>query len=376
MIPQVPSAVEERRTMEAISERVIPLRILAVTNMLPTSDDPHSGRFIEQQIKTLRRMGLELDVLLVNRRQDGMHAYASLPAMLRKAVNRFKPDLVHVMYGGVMSWLASHVIQDRPVMVTFHGSDLLGQPFERFFRRLFSASGVLASRQAARKCDGIVVVAEHLMKRLPNDIPSSRIQVIPCGIDLDLFKPLDRKRCREQLGWAQEVVHILFQLTGDPVKRPELASAAVERLKGLGVKAELHYLRGVEYEQVPVWLNASDTLLVTSHHEGSPTIVKEALACNLPIVSVRVGDIPERIQGLEGCYLSDPDAVELALRLQKVQMRQVRIEGRATVHDISVDRCAYRLVQFYKQVLTKKKRGGGAESVQVPPLASSSDLVC
>jgi teichuronic acid biosynthesis glycosyltransferase TuaC len=51
------------------------------------------------------------------------------------------------------------------------------------------------------------------------------------------------------------------------------------------VKAELHHLRGIEYEQVPIWLNASDVLLVTSHHEGSPTIVKEALACNLPIVS-------------------------------------------------------------------------------------------
>lgn len=330
---------------------LLPLRILAITNILPAPDAPHLGRFVEQQIKALQRTGLELDVLYLNRRVEGMRTYASLPAMLKKAVDRFKPHLIHVMYGGIMSRIVTGVIRDLPVMVTFHGSDLLGQPFERPLRRLFAASGVIASRQAAQKCDGIVVVAEHLLERLPQNIPRSRIQVIPCGIDLELFKPLDRKHCREQLGWDQDAFHVLFQATGDPVKRPELASAAVERLRESGVKIELHYLRGVEYDQVPVWLNASDALLVTSHHEGSPTIVKESLACNLPIVSVPVGDIPRMIQGVEGCYLSPPDALELAASLQKVRMYTARIAGGARAHDISADHCAGRLVQFYKQVV-------------------------
>jgi len=341
------------KKMTPFVKRNSPLRILAVTNMLPTPDDPHSGRFIEQQIKALRKMDLELDVLHVNRREGGMRAYASLPAMLRKTFVQFKPDLVHVMYGGIISWIASTIIRDRPIVVTFHGSDLLGQPFERPLRRLFSACGVLASRQAARRCDGIVAVAGHLLDKLPKNIPSSRIQIIPCGIDLDLFKPLDREICRLRLGWESDAFHILFQVTGDPVKRPELAAAAVERLKELGVKAELHYLRGVEYEQVPIWLNASDALLVTSRHEGSPTIVKEALACNLPIVSVRVGDIPERIQELEGCYLSAPDAMELALNLRQVRIHPMKIAARATVQRVSADGCAQRLTQFYEQVVSK-----------------------
>lgn len=330
---------------------LLPLRILAVTNILPAPDAPHLGRFIEQQIKALERIGLDIDVLYVNRREDGMRIYASLPALLRKSVRRTKPHLVHVMYGGIMSQITRYAIRDRPVIVTFHGSDLLGQPFERPLRRLFAASGVLASRQAAKKCDGIVVVAEHLLERLPQNIPRSRIQVIPCGIDLELFKPLDRKYCRKQLGWDQDAFHILFQATGDPVKRPELASAAVECLREQGVKVELHYLRGVEYEQVPVWLNASDALLVTSHHEGSPTIVKESLACNLPIVSVPVGDIPRMIQGVEGCYLSASDALELAAKLQKVRMHTAGIAGCTRVDDISADHCADRLVQFYRQVV-------------------------
>ncbi|MGQ0556513.1 MAG: glycosyltransferase [Nitrospiraceae bacterium] len=330
---------------------LLPLRILAVTNILPAPNAPHLGRFVEQQIKALQRVGLEMDVLYVNRREDGMRVYASLPGLLRRYVGRTKPHIVHVMYGGIMSRIVRSVIRDRPVIVTFHGSDLLGQPFERPLRRLLAASGVLASRQAAQKCDGIVVVAEHLLERLPQNIPRSRVQVIPCGIDLELFKPLDRKHCREQLGWDQDTFHVLFQATGDPVKRPELASAAIEHLRGQGVKVELHYLRGVEYEQVPVWLNASDTLLVTSHHEGSPTIVKESLACNLPIVSVPVGDIPRMIQGLGRSYLSPPDALELAARLQRVRMHTDEIPEYARALDISADHCAGRLVQFYKQVI-------------------------
>lgn len=331
------------------------MRILAVTNILPTPNEPHSGRFIQQQIEALRRIDLDVDVLLVKRREEGMCTYAGLPAMLRKAVARFKPDLVHVMYGGIMSWLVSRGVRDRPIVVTFHGSDLLGQAYERPVRRLLGACGVIASRQAAARCDGIVVVAAHLSKYLPENIPSSHIQVIPCGIDLDLFKPNDRALCRERLGWKQDVFHILFQNTGDPVKRPELASAAVGCLRALGVKAELHWLRGVAYEQVPIWLSASDVFLVTSHHEGSPTIVKEALACNLPIVSVRVGDIPQRIQKIVGCYLSAPDAMELAVNLQKVQLNSGRIEGRNEAYLVSVDRCARLLSQFYVQVVGRRR---------------------
>src|SRR5687768_3869073 len=143
------------------------MRILAVTNMYPTPENPHSGRFVQQQVLALQRIGLDVNAVILDRRKLGMRSYAGLPAMVRKAMAQFKPDLVHVMYGGIMSALVSHVVRDRPVVVTFHGSDLLGQPFERPLRRLFAACGVIASRQAARRCNGIVAVAEHLLQRLP-----------------------------------------------------------------------------------------------------------------------------------------------------------------------------------------------------------------
>ncbi len=259
----------------------------------------------------MRRTGLEVEVLFLDRGRDGIRVYADLPRVLRRKMIEYQPDLVHVMYGGIMARLVAQVVKDRPTVVSFHGSDLIGQPFERFGRRFLAACGVLASKQAATRCGGIVLVAEHLRRLLPSGSLARNAQVIPCGIDLNMFKPNDREQCCEQLGWGKKTFHILFQNTGDPVKRPTLAYAALSNLRKLGVDAAIHELCGVRYDQVPVWLNASDALLVTSFHEGSPTIVKEALACNLPIVSVEVGDVPQRIEGIEGCYLSKPSSREL-----------------------------------------------------------------
>lgn len=334
------------------------LRVLAVTNMLPTPEAPHAGRFIEQQIEGLRRAGMDVEVLLLDRVRLGMRIYAHLPALVQKKIAEYQPDLVHVMYGGIMAGLVAHVVQDRPVVVSFHGSDLLGQPFERFRRRLIAGCGVLASKQAAKRCSGVVLVAEHLRRSLPARCSKAQIRIIPCGIDLKLFKPLSRKACCEKLGWAQGKFHILFQNTGDPVKQPALAYAALDVLRRLGVDAEIHELRGVAYGQVPVWLNASDALLVTSFHEGSPTIVKEALACNLPVVSVGVGDVPLRLAGIRGCYISEPTAAELAENLRRVQMHPQRIEASKAADSLSTDHSVRLLGQLYADVLRVEQKNG------------------
>ncbi len=352
-------------TQEAIECRQVDtLRVLAVTNMLPAPDAPHAGRFVQQQIEGLRRTGVDVKTLFVDRLRKGMRVYADLPSMLSKAVREFQPDLVHVMYGGIMARVVAHVVTDRPVVVSFHGSDLLGQPFERPPRRFFAACGVLASKQAAKRCSGVVLVAEHLRHSLPLNGRNANVRVIPCGIDLELFKPQSRDRCCEVLGWKKETFHIVFQNTGDPVKRPDLAYAALDCLKNkLDVDAEIHELCGISYAQVPIWLNASDALLVTSFHEGSPTIVKEALACNLPVVSVAVGDIPKRVGGIRGCHISESTPGDLAAKLKIVRESSNRIESGDAVHQFSLDHCAHLLSQFYRQVLDEKAKTGKAVQV-------------
>jgi glycosyltransferase involved in cell wall biosynthesis len=136
----------------------------------------------------------------------------------------------------------------------------------------------------------------------------------------------------------------------DPVKRPWLANAAVAEAVTLGVPAELHFLTGVPNSEVPEWLSASDVLLLTSLHEGSPTVVKEALACGVPIVSVDVGDVAERLEPIEGCFLAEPEPADLAAKLALVHRQRKRLDCRAQLEAISVRHIARQVRDFYESV--------------------------
>lgn len=328
------------------------MRILAVTNMYPTPQAPAAGTFVEQQISGLRRIGLEVEVLFVDRLKQGICAYLSVPQHARVRVGHFQPDIVHIMYGGVMADQVTGAIGDRPTIVTFHGSDLLGEHLSGYLRKLLAGYGVWASWRAARRANGIVVVSKALQDALPADVDRSKVRIIPCGIDLERFRPLNQHACRKWLGWDPERFHVLFPSSiGNPVKRPGLAKEALEILNRFGIPAEMHYLRGVPNKEVPLWLNASNVLLLTSLHEGSPTIIKEALACNLPIVSVDVGDVRDRIQGVEGCYLSMPHPNDLAAKLLLVYSGRQKVDGRVKMQELSLERVAFSLEKFYREVL-------------------------
>ena len=329
-----------------------PIRLLAVTNMLPSVKTPALGTFIKQQIDSLIDIGIEVEVLLVDRVTGGMKSYWNLSEKVQAMVKASRPHIVHVMYGGIMADLATRAVGDLPAVVTFHGSDLLGENLSGVTRKVISRFGVRASFNAAARSDRVVVVSEQLRKILLSKVDTSKIRIIPCGIDLKRFAPLDRNSCCETLGWRSESFHVLFPAnTGDPVKRPELAKSAVEILRSRGVDVELHLLSGVPYERVPLWFNGSDVLLLTSLHEGSPTVVKEALACDIPVVSVDVGDVSERIAGIDGCYLATPDPRDLAEKLFLVHSGPGRISSRQKIEALSADKVAIQLKELYQEVL-------------------------
>jgi glycosyltransferase involved in cell wall biosynthesis len=211
---------------------------------------------------------------------------------------------------------------------------------------------VRSSYRAARRARGLVVVAEALQERLLAHLDRAWIRLIPCGIDLERFAPRDQAASRRQLGWPDDRVHVLFNAGGDdPVKRPALARAAVEQLNSTGVPATMHEMRGVRNDEVAVWLSASDALLLTSLHEGSPTIVKEALACNLAVVSVDVGDVRERIKGIDGCHLAAAEPAALAEALRLVSGRTARVNGREKMMELSLESTAARLAAFYDEIM-------------------------
>ena len=328
------------------------MRVLAITNMYPMPHKPAFGIYIEQQVKGLRAIGVKVNVLYLNRDQEGTKVYRNLKVPVCTEITTYKPDIVHIMYGGIMADRITKIVVNRPTVVTFHGSDVLGQQLSGPVRKLISHFGVWSSRRAACRADGVVAVSKVIADALPQACDRSRIRIIPCGIDLDRFKPMNSDDCKRKLRWRNGALHVLFSTNyRDQVKRPELAQAAVRLLNLRGVEAEIHQLTDVANEEVPFWLNASDVLILTSMHEGSPTIVKEALACNLPVVSVDVGDVAERLAGIDGCHIALPNPDHLADKLALVEARRKRLSARDAVTLMSLESVAVELQTFYRDIL-------------------------
>ena len=181
--------------------------------------------------------------------------------------------------------------------------------------------------------------------------PQDRYALIPCGIDLADFPVMDKAEARRQMSMAPDAKYVLFSgAFVNSVKNALLAQKTVSQLPGV----ELIELKGFTRAQVAVLLQAVDSLLMTSHFEGSPQIIKEALACGCPIVSVDVGDVRERIQGVDGCSIAlSRNPEELAELLEKALAFPGRTSGRERIlsDELENHRVAEKLLNVYQKVI-------------------------
>jgi glycosyltransferase involved in cell wall biosynthesis len=317
--------------------------------MYPTPVTPEDGAFVAAQVESLRDLGVRVDVLHLPRVEGGRSVYRGLGRKVQQAVAAREPDLVHVTYGGVIAYVVTRAIRDRPVLVTYHGSDLItspsgAPPLDAFALRV----GVLASRRAARRAAGVIVVSSELYDALPRSLDYGGVWIVPNGVDMARFRPLDRGDCQRQLGWDPARRHVLFPSSpARPEKRFALAETTVAVLGSRGLDVELHALEGIPNDEVPTWINAANAILLTSTHEGSPVVVKEALACNVPVVSVDVGDVRERIAGVECCSIAAATPQDLADNLAYALGREERISGRERIAELSLEAVAERVYDIY-----------------------------
>lgn len=335
------------------------MRALIVTNLYPTESTPHSGTFIKRQVTSLREAGVEVEVLHFARQIQGTGVYRSVPAEVERRIGVIKPDVVHVMYGGVLAAQVARSAGEVPLVVSFAGSDILGADFSSLCwgrkdtgrRRLATIyAGVLASRYAARLA-AVNIVKSSIMKEALPRTAKRKVRVIPNGVDLTTFVPMDRVESARAVGLDPDTFNVLFASGFHrSEKRPALAQAAVNELKSMGIRAEIHPLDGIPPEAVPVWLNAADVILMTSRYEGSPNVVKEALACNRPVISVPVGDVEERLRGVTECYVVEPSSRSIAERLYELAGRRLPSSGRTAVQHLSLEAVAAQVVNIYNAV--------------------------
>ena len=372
----------------------------------------HFVPFIEEQITALQQNGVE--IIRYGVTGKGIIGYLrELPA-LRRLIRAERPDIIHAHYG--LCGLLANLQRRIPVITTYHGSDINNPSILRFSKiaiRL-SAYNIFVSKRnvelamgnglwANSECkveslkfkgtDDECKVESVKFKGEENgeaDIPAStpytlhptpKNTLLPCGINLprpwsemqnQLIGPLTLNQWVQSV-LSRDVKNVLFAGAFDnAVKDPELAKEAIacynsamgngkwEIGNGPWAMGEennrpinLIELKGYNRDQVNALMYNCDALLMTSKTEGSPQVIKEAMACGCPIVSVDVGDVAERTSGVEGCYVvPSRDPKDIAQALFQAIAFEGKTNGREKIIEmgLSNEQVASRLVEIYKCV--------------------------
>lgn len=254
----------------------------------------------------------------------------SLPEIQNRII-QFNPDIIHA-HGGHIGLLCC-LQRMKPVVVTFHGSDIniVKNRLMSSLASCFCAASIFVSTKLAAK--------SFSWKR--------SAFVIPCGVDFDVFFPMEKALAKKKLGMDPGERYILFGSSFDnPVKNFPLARKAFTFHAGLPVKE----IKGKTREEVNLLLNGAELLLMTSFTEGSPLIIKEAMACNCPIVATDVGDVRQTIGGTSGCYITSFDPEDVASKIQLALDFGKRTDGRGKIGWLDNRHIAQQIEKVYKSV--------------------------
>jgi len=337
-------AVETRvDKMESKKRR---LRVLAV---IPESPHAASMIFVMKQVASLQGAGIQCESFLLASRTSPRLLFREWKR-LRRAIQASQPDFVHAQFGTMTSFLTV-LSTARPVVISFRGSDL--NPYKSKYQ-LRQCVGRLLSQLSALRAARIICVSAQLRERLwwRRDC----VTVIPSGVDTAIFRPRPREAARHDLGWDLDERVVLFNAGADPVsKRLDLATSSVEEARAACGEIRLHVLDGnVSPGLIPVLMNAADCLLLTSDWEGSPNVVKEAMACNLPVVTVDVGDVRERLAGVEPSRIVTREPRDIGRGIAEILELGRRSDGCKAIGELAVDVISSRLASAYEMARTEE----------------------
>jgi teichuronic acid biosynthesis glycosyltransferase TuaC len=312
------------------------MKVLVVTNMYPVPEMPSFGTFVRDQVDALRKDGVDVDVFLVNGRKNKFSYLWGIPRLWVWLLTHHY-DLIHAHY--VFAGFLARAQFLRPLVLTHHGPEVF-MGWQRF-----------PSRMIIPFVDKLILVTQEQKRRLG----CKKGEIIPCGVDFERFKPTPRDEARKKLNlppgkklvlWAGEYFR--------PEKRYDVVKAAVALAREKDPSIELVLVSGQSHDVVPLYMSACDVLLLVSDGEGSPMVVKEAMACNLPVIAVPVGDVPDVISSTDGCYLCSQDPHDVAEKLTLVLDQPKRTNGRDQVQYIEQGNIARQIHTLYQDLLREK----------------------
>lgn len=297
--------------------------------------------FYNHQVRSLRRQGVECTTITVPGREGrgdsrSMMDYLRFwPEVMEEVGEEY--DLIHANFGLTAPMALTQ--RQLPVVLSLWGTDLYG-PFGA------------VSKACARFCDAVVVMSEAMGADVGREC-----DVIPHGIDFERFQPIPREQARADVGW-DDSYHVLFPYQTDrDVKDYDRAKQLVTAANDqLDESVNLEVITGVPQEEFPTYMNAADCLLLTSKREGSPNVVKEAMACNVPVVSTDVGDVRERLAEVQPSAVGETDR-ELVDALVEILPMDERSNGREVAYpELSLDYMGEQIIEVYERVLGDEQR--------------------
>jgi glycosyltransferase involved in cell wall biosynthesis len=304
--------------------------------------------FARNQIESLEQLGVINRSFFLRSRTSPVILLEEAKSF-RQAVAEFHPDLVHAHYGTVTALFCA-LLTRKPLVITFQGGDLNPYWHPNYLR---PPAGRVLSQLAALRASRIICVSKEIQSRLWWQ--HSKTCVLPSGVDMTIFRPMPKMEARAALGWSgEDNVVVSSAGTDPPRKRLDLSKSAVDFAESLCGKIRFVVLDGrMEQRDIALLFNAADSLVFTSDTEGSPNIVKEATACNLPVVSVDVGDVRERLRGVRPSVIVSRDPREIGKALAAILLQRERSNGAQMIQEFSAEKIALRVLRIYEEVLKR-----------------------
>jgi teichuronic acid biosynthesis glycosyltransferase TuaC len=261
--------------------------------------------FVREQVNAVTNSVFVFDYYIIKGKGIIGYLYNLIP--LHRKLKSYEPDLIHAHYG-LSGLLALLTIRTVPLITTFHGNDINPKyplsPNKTNWNLLLSKLVYLRSNAS-------IFVSDELAERLR--AKGNRFYIIPCHVNLDVFYPINRSDAKKRMNLSLNKRYILFSSSFHSyIKNYPLALKACNNFDNL----ELLELDGYSREEVNFLLNACEIALITSYNEGSSQFLKEAMACNCPVVSTKVGDSEMLLRDIDGCYLTSFDEIDVKNKIE------------------------------------------------------------
>ena len=296
--------------------------------------------FVSEQVDAIRKKGIEVDYFLI--KGKGIFGYLKNILRYRKKIKNGNYDIVHAHYG--LSGFFALFQRKKPIITTFHGVDLIDPNNVFCNTNQIKKRHVLLSKIAAKYSSYNIFVNSNIIV-----FPNKKHSIISCGVDLKTFFPMDKNASREKLNLSKEKKIVVFGTSFDYGirKNYDLAVKTIVSIENV----ELLEIKNINREKVNLLMNACDLLLMTSFFETGPQVVKEAMACNCPIVTTDVGDVREVIGDTKGCYISSYEPEDVAEKIKLALEFGKRTNGRERMGIYENSVIADKIIGIYREVL-------------------------